>query len=753
MSDGADVDDAAAAPPPFRPEVVAAVRERLRGLESVDDPSFTGPPIPGLPLQPLERGELLLDFELEGTFNGARSMFVEAIVKACDEDGIACVLAGDAATRAFAALPDDALEVASERLVLVAGEPSPALRQEIRRILAPTLGDAAHPPKTYPGDRACSPGAISLARAAGKVWLERALKWALKAHGGEALRQAEIAVLPQLSTAALHAFGKAGTWYSPAFESVSTDPASILAEEPAYLDFAREAFELAARRLDELHGGRLVYEADRIFSVDEGQVLARAARVAARHDAPWFRTLVGQVLPRVCVAPTAARTLPSQSVAIALGYAVQTDPTPEGVQALRDALAVIRHAGVEKKLARNLKPAERGLASRPEVALRTLVGAKADKKRQAFVAACLEATWWTDGDWPLSQWRAELADTPNGAPFAFGQLWTVTIDGALARTLRAETTKKPGLRFLDLDDRVVDLPDDARLALWHPLQSAPPERLAWQRVLADKRLRSPVRQAFRELYEPHPEERDGVETPEFAGHRLRLRALVGLARREGWTVDAFHDGMSRRFGDVLAVFHLGAHLYPGVAGDAPSGGLGFEGWREGGWTPLTLGEVAPVVFSEACRAVDLLVSVSAFAIDDVHRFGLLTVANYGVRLVADGVVANSPAREHPGLTRRKRLWALGERPLGAMTQMRRRALELALAPQIEAGRVTVEARHVRVGDATVHVATGRVVENGVAVELEPPQAKATLAAVPWLPYDEVLLQRIVDNVAALLARP
>ena len=449
-SEAGDTDGAGPAPPPVRAEVVAAVRERLRALERVDDPSFSGLPIPGLPLQPLERGELLLDFELEGKYNGARAMFVEAITSACDEAGIACLLAGAAAVRAFAALPADALELASHRLVMVAGEPSAALREEIRRILAPSLGDATRGPKTYPGDRACSPGAIALARAAGKPWLERAIKWALKAHGGEALRQAEIAVLPRLSTAALHAFGQADAWYSPAFEGLATDPASVLADEPAYLAFAHEAFEMAAERLEALHEGRVAYESDRTFSVDEGQVLARAARVAARHDAPWLRTLIGRVLPRVVVAPTAAKTLPSQSVAIALGYAVQTDPTPEGVQALRDALAVIRHAGVEKKLARNLKPAERGLAARPEVALRTLVGAKLDRKRQAFVVTCLEATWWTAGDWPLAQWRTQLAETPNGAPFAFGQLWLATTADVAARVVRAEASKKGGPRFIDL---------------------------------------------------------------------------------------------------------------------------------------------------------------------------------------------------------------------------------------------------------------------------------------------------------------
>ena len=238
----------------------------------------------------------------------------------------------------------------------------------------------------------------------------------------------------------------------------------------------------------------------------------------------------------------------------------------------------------------------------------------------------------------------------------------------------------------------------------------------------------------------------------FAGLELQLRTLTGLARREGWSLAAAEGRLERRFADVYAAFAVGASVYPGVSGSAPSGDLQFHGWRNGDWVPLTLGEVPPLVFSEACRAVDLLVSASAFAVDDRDQFGSLTVADLGVRLRSDGSPAPVPARQHPGVTRRNRLRALGERPLGAMAAMRRRALALALAPLVEAGRVAIEARHVRVGAATVHLATGRVVENGAALALEPPAAKVSLAAVPWLPYDEVLLQGIVDSVAALLSR-
>ncbi|MEK6355958.1 MAG: hypothetical protein V4771_24680 [Burkholderia cenocepacia] len=50
----------------------------------------------------------------------------------------------------------------------------------------------------------------------------------------------------------------------------------------------------------------------------------------------------------------------------------------------------------------------------------------------------------------------------------------------------------------------------------------------------------------------------------------------------------------------------------------------------------------------------------------------------------------------------------------------------------------------------VHCATGRVTRDGEPVEpaIEPPPS--WLRAVPWLPYDEALLQRIVDVVAGWL---
>jgi hypothetical protein len=59
-----------------------------------------------------------------------------------------------------------------------------------------------------------------------------------------------------------------------------------------------------------------------------------------------------------------------------------------------------------------------------------------------------------------------------------------------------------------------------------------------------------------------------------------------------------------------------------------------------------------------------------------------------------------------------------------------------------------------VGDYRVHLATARITRSGEAVELEAAAparaASARVAAVPWLPYDEVLLRRVAEAVGRLL---
>jgi hypothetical protein len=81
-----------------------------------------------------------------------------------------------------------------------------------------------------------------------------------------------------------------------------------------YAAFARQALDAAAARGAAVQSGELPYAADKAFTTDEVNVLGRATRVALLRDEPWLPELLGRLLPAIAVAPTAAKTLPSQAL-------------------------------------------------------------------------------------------------------------------------------------------------------------------------------------------------------------------------------------------------------------------------------------------------------------------------------------------------------------------------------------------------------------------------------------------------------
>ncbi|MCC7715048.1 hypothetical protein [Janthinobacterium lividum] len=183
----------------------------------------------------------------------------------------------------------------------------------------------------------------------------------------------ELALLPQLRDASLLALARSphsGHWSRD--DIGDTDPAQELAGDAAYADFSRVILEEAAAHVAAIHAGQLPYVADAAFATADSGVLARAARVAAYRDDAWFAPVIATLLPQVCVAPGTAKSAPSQSLAMALGHGVETIPTQASLEALRAALDQVRHAGIRKKLERNLKPAEKALRARS--ALPGLIG-------------------------------------------------------------------------------------------------------------------------------------------------------------------------------------------------------------------------------------------------------------------------------------------------------------------------------------------------------------------------------------------
>ncbi|CAM5724547.1 hypothetical protein SALBM311S_00561 [Streptomyces alboniger] len=142
------------------------------------------------------------------------------------------------------------------------------------------------------------------------------------------------------------------------------------ADNPAYVEFARRALEAAADRTHAIREGEIPYRADKAFTDREITSLGRALRVALLRDEPWLPQLFERLLPGISVAPTAAKTLPSQALLYEVVRAAHDFPTPELVTAIRTVRGTVRHAGVPKQLDKMLKKVDAALAERTDVALR-----------------------------------------------------------------------------------------------------------------------------------------------------------------------------------------------------------------------------------------------------------------------------------------------------------------------------------------------------------------------------------------------
>jgi hypothetical protein len=381
-----------------------------------------------------------------------------------------------------------------------------------------------------------------------------------------------------------------------------------------YAAFARRALEAAAARVAAIHSGELAYLADGAFTNDETEVLGRAARVALFRDEPWLADLLDRLLPGVAVAPTAARTLPSQALLFELARAVEDFPTAEAVAALRTARRVVRHKGVPKQLDRMLKRIERALTDRPgvlrlpdlgfgpdgtrrfaiggyaatitvaeDVALswhrtdgRTLRGVPATVRRNhpaelmelrdlvkqvrnhlLTLARALEAGYTADTMRPYGRWRKELATHPLTGTVAQRLIWEVE---ASPGRWQAVLPHEGGAEFHDAAGTPVPAPDpDAAIRLWHPIRARTEEVRAWRDLVTERRVRQPFKQAFREIYLLTPAElATRISSNRFAAHIVRYRQFYALVKGRGWETGLLGPWSGGDDGQAYGVFAAGS---------------------------------------------------------------------------------------------------------------------------------------------------------------------------------------------------
>lgn len=239
---------------------------------------------------------------------------------------------------------------------------------------------------------------------------------------------------------------------------------------------------------------------------------------------------------------------------------------------------------------RALKSVPAALRKDPDVtgmqARKTALVKQASRVRASLEGAMMAQDAFTAAD------LAELRRHPVVAPMLAQLVW-VTEDGKTGR----------------LDDGHLDGP----LRIAHPVDFiADGSWVSWQERLFAAGRRQPFKQAFRELYVLTEEEgKAGPFSQRYDGHQLQPRQALALLRARGWVT-------SHETGEAARVFHrhnlvarvgfANGFLTPADADLPMIDGICFT--RRGESPAQPLESVPPVVFSEAMRDLDLVVSVA-----------------------------------------------------------------------------------------------------------------------------------------------
>ncbi|MEV4077226.1 DUF4132 domain-containing protein [Nonomuraea fuscirosea] len=417
-----------------------------------------------------------------------------------------------------------------------------------------------------------------------------------------------------------------------------------LAGLPGYLGFARTALETARDRVAAIHAGEIPYRAEKAFDDGEKRVLGRAVRLALFRDETWLPELLDELVRGIAVAPTQAKTLPSQALLFEIARAAEQYPTPEAISALRTARRITRHGGVPMQLDRKFKRMEPALADRLEVAFRIPDGRVRETfgEHTAVISTDdgVELSWW-HGDKKLKSVPAavrrehpdevkrlrELAKLTQQQQATLGRALEAGYTGDTAAPYRRldghpvterliwEFEVSPGVWRAELGLNVPDLP----VRLWHPARASVADVRGWREVVQGKELRQPFKQAFREIYLLTPaEEAAGHWSGRFEGHVVHYRRLRALFKDRGW--QSKFQGHWEEDCDAHRVMAGGgwrASLEHYLSSDdyAEIGRARFQRTTGGAWHDAPLTEVPPLVFSEAMRDIDLFVAVASIATD------------------------------------------------------------------------------------------------------------------------------------------
>ncbi|HTU22995.1 MAG TPA: DUF4132 domain-containing protein [Gemmataceae bacterium] len=246
-------------------------------------------------------------------------------------------------------------------------------------------------------------------------------------------------------------------------------------------------------------------------------------------------------------------------------------------------------------------------------------------------------------NWLLAIWKERYLDHPLIGTIARRLIWSFADKGKAIAGMWHDG------QLVGVNGKPLKFNDKATVALWHPIDQAMEDVLAWRDWLERREVMQPFKQAHREVYLlTDAERRTRVYSNRFAAHILRQHQFNALCAARGWKnklrlmVDDSYPPASR----PLPVWNLRAEYWVEGAGSeygrdtnetgtflylstdqvrfypidaaqvyAHAGGGGYGRWDRDSDEPLPLETIPPLVFSEIMRDVDLFVGVASVGND------------------------------------------------------------------------------------------------------------------------------------------
>ncbi|ANA15292.1 hypothetical protein APT_10009 (plasmid) [Acetobacter pasteurianus NBRC 101655] len=420
------------------------------------------------------------------------------------------------------------------------------------------------------------------------------------------------------------------------------------ARDPADVAWLLPVCAKALRNEDVAHFNRLVTTVGEIASPDAIRGLARL-RAKTRHA-----TMLKQL--NVALAQAAERsglTTAEAEELVALTYGLdeqhcRVEPLVGGVTATLtlagSGQAVIRYADPLGALL-SKPPASIKADAQSETTLRDLrADAKSLTADMAIHRQRLERSWLTGQSWTWSAFQQRWLAHPVLSWLARRQIWLVAYPDLTVFTCMIG--EDGGLYGSD-GTRLPVPHGDLLLSLWHPLHNGVQDGAEsscvtlWRQQLKALKIEQPIRQAWRETYTLTQEERESSPASyRYARRILNQAQVVEIGRKRGWRIRNLSPHMPSSESAPWA-FSLPAH---GIYADWRTGGVGIDHLPHGAgtfshiitdrlrfcvledggnWlydggrklkemqTPVRLGDIPPVVFSEIMRDLDLMISIAA----------------------------------------------------------------------------------------------------------------------------------------------